>query len=47
MGRRCKDYTGEICGVWEVIERDWNPSSKSHETFFGKQSVQNVEKSPA
>jgi hypothetical protein len=34
MGRRCKDYTGEICGVWEVIERDWNPSSKSHETFW-------------
>lgn len=34
MGRRCKDYTGQICGVWEVIERDWNPTSKSHETFW-------------
>ena len=34
MGRRCKDYTGQICGVWEVIERDFNPASKSHETFW-------------
>ena len=34
MGRRCKDYSGAVCGVWEVIERDWNPTSKSHETFW-------------
>lgn len=34
MGRKCKDYSGQVCGVWEVIERDWNPASKSHETFW-------------
>lgn len=34
MGRKCKDYTGEIYGCWEVIERDFNPISKSHETFW-------------
>lgn len=34
MGRNCKDYSGQICGIWEVIERDWNPQSKSHETFW-------------
>ena len=34
MGRKCKDYTNQICGCWRVIERDWNPSSVSHETFW-------------
>jgi hypothetical protein len=34
MGRIAKDYTGVICGCWEVIERDLNPKSKSHETFW-------------
>lgn len=29
-----KDYTGKICGCWKVIERDKNPKSKSHETFW-------------
>lgn len=33
MGK-CKDYTGQICGCWKVIERDFNPISKSHETFW-------------
>lgn len=34
MGRKCKDYTDYICGCWKVIERDFNPVSKSHETFW-------------
>lgn len=34
MGRRMIDYSGKTCGCWEVIERDWNPASKSHETFW-------------
>jgi hypothetical protein len=29
-----KDYTGLICGCWKVLERDKNPKSKSHETFW-------------
>ena len=29
-----KDYSNKICGCWQVIERDWNPISKSHETFW-------------
>ena len=29
-----KDYTGLICGCWEVLERDYHPTSKSHETFW-------------
>lgn len=31
---KCKDYTGQTCGCWKVIERDFNPQSKSHETFW-------------
>lgn len=34
MGRQYKDYTGQICGYWKVIERDFHPKSKSHETFW-------------
>ncbi len=34
MGRHCKDYSGEQHGCWIVKERDFNPSSKSHETFW-------------
>lgn len=34
MGRQCKDYSGMQCGIWQVIERDYNPKSKSHETFW-------------
>lgn len=34
MGRKFKDYTGEIHGCWKVIKRDLNPQSKSHETFW-------------
>lgn len=34
MGRKLKDYTGEIHGCWKVIKRDLNPQSKSHETFW-------------
>ena len=34
MGRKCKDYTNQECGCWKVIERDFNPSSLSHETFW-------------
>ena len=35
MGRKLKnDYTGKICGCWQVIERDMHPTSKSHETFW-------------
>lgn len=34
MGRKCKDFTGQICGCWKVIGRDKNPKSKSHETFW-------------
>lgn len=35
MGRKLKnDYTGKKCGCWEVVERDMNPKSKSHETFW-------------
>ena len=34
MGRKLEDMTGKICGCWEVIERDYNPTSKSHETFW-------------
>ena len=34
MGRCLKDYTGTIHGCWKVLERDWHPSSKSHETFW-------------
>lgn len=33
-GRTAKDYTGQICGCWKVIERDKNPTSKSHESFW-------------
>lgn len=40
MSRPYKDYTGQICGCWKVIERDFNPSSKSHETFW-KSECQN------
>jgi len=29
-----KDYSGQICGCWSVEARDWNPQSKSHETFW-------------
>ena len=29
-----KDYTNQIMGCWKVIERDLNPTSKSHETFW-------------
>lgn len=29
-----KKQPGEIYGCWEVIERDYNPISKSHETFY-------------
>lgn len=29
-----KDYTGKICGCWKVLKRDWEPVSKSHETFW-------------
>ena len=34
MGRKLKDYTGQICGCWKVIERDYFPTSISHETFW-------------
>lgn len=34
-----KDYTGQKCGCWEVIERDWHPISKSHETFWKARCV--------
>lgn len=34
MGRKCKDYTNQLCGCWLVKERDRNPHSKSHETFW-------------
>lgn len=34
MGRQCTDYSNKICGCWQVIERDMNPKSKSHETFW-------------
>ncbi len=35
MGRKLSnDYTGTLCGCWKVIERDWHPKSKSHETFW-------------
>lgn len=34
MGRKLKDYSGQQYGCWEVIERDFNPTSKSHETFW-------------
>lgn len=34
MGRKLKDYTGQEYGCWRVIERDLNPNSKSHETFW-------------
>lgn len=30
MGRKFKDYTGQVCGCWEVIERDYSPISASH-----------------
>ena len=33
MGK-LKDFTGQTCGCWKVIERDMNPTSKSHETFW-------------
>ena len=33
MGK-LKDFTGQICGCWQVIERDMHPTSKSHETFW-------------
>lgn len=29
-----KDYTNQIHGCWKVLERDKNPKSKSHETFW-------------
>lgn len=31
---KLEDMTGKICGCWKVIERDKNPTSKSHETFW-------------
>lgn len=35
MGRKLKnDYTNTIHGCWKVIERDFHPTSKSHETFW-------------
>lgn len=34
MGRKCIDYSNKICGCWQVIERDMEPQSKSHETFW-------------
>ena len=34
MGRKLKDYSGQIHGCWKVIERDKNPKSKSHEIFW-------------
>lgn len=34
MGRNLKNYIGQICGCWKVIERDLHPTSKSHETFW-------------
>lgn len=34
MGRKFKDYTGQVCGCWKVIERDYFPTSSSHETFW-------------
>lgn len=34
MGRKCKDYTNTIHGCWKVIERDFNPNTRSHETFW-------------
>lgn len=34
MGRKLKDYTGQICGCWKVVERDYFPTSSSHETFW-------------
>lgn len=33
-GPKAEDLTGKICGIWKVIERDTNPTSKSHETFW-------------
>lgn len=33
-GRKAKDYSGQTYGCWKVIERDKNPKSKSHETFW-------------
>lgn len=33
-GPKAQDLTGEIHGVWKVIERDWHPTSKSHATFW-------------
>ena len=33
MGK-LKDFTGQTCGCWQVIERDMHPTSKSHETFW-------------
>lgn len=32
--KKHKKQPGEIYGCWEVIERDYNPISKSHETFY-------------
>ena len=29
-----KNYAGQTCGCWEVIERDFHPKSKSHDTFW-------------
>lgn len=34
MGKLKKDYTGETHDCWYVIERDFNPRSKSHSTFW-------------
>lgn len=31
---KLEDFTGRACGCWQVIERDRNPKSKSHETFW-------------
>lgn len=39
MGRLLKDYTNKTCGCWQVIERDYNPKSKSHETFWKSKCV--------
>ena len=33
-GPKPKDFSGEIHGVWKVIERNMHPLSKSHETFW-------------
>lgn len=34
MGMKLNDYSNQIHGCWKVIERDKNPKSKSHDTFW-------------